>query len=53
MTKDVPLIFDEQQTRMYDDIWLEYGLEEDEIFNSFYDQKSSFNPRYIEAKEAS
>lgn len=45
--KDVPNVLDEHLTKMYDDIWVETGLEEEEIFNDFYDHKCSFNSRYI------
>ena len=51
--QDVPEVLDEHLTKMYDDIWMETGLEEEEIFNDFYDHKCSFNSRYIETRDAS
>ena len=33
--KDIPDVLDEHLTKMYDDIWVETGLEEEEIFNDF------------------
>ena len=38
---------------MYDDIWMETGIEEEEIFNEFYDHKCPFSARYIEIRDAS
>ena len=46
-------VFDQRVTRMYDDIWMETGLEEEEIFNDFYDYKCPFNARYVEIRDAS
>lgn len=46
-------MLEERLTKMYDDIWVETGLEEEEIFNDFYDHKCSFNSRYIEIRDAS
>ena len=51
--KDVPNVLDENLTKMYDDIWVETGLEEEEIFNDFYDHKCSFNSKYIQTRDAS
>jgi hypothetical protein len=51
--KDVPNVLDEHLTKMYDDIWVDLGLEEEEIFNDFYDHKCPFNSRYIEIRDAS
>ena len=51
--KDVPNVLDERLTKMHDDMWVETGLEEEEIFNDFYDHKCSFNARYIETRDAS
>ena len=50
---DILKALDESLTKMYDDIWLDYGLEEEEIFNEFYDHKCPFNPRYLESRENS
>ena len=47
------LAMDEKTTRIYDDIWMETGLEEEEIFNEFFDHKCPFNARYIEGRDAS
>ena len=47
------LAMDERTTRIYDDIWMETGLEEEEIFNEFFDHKCPFNARYIEGRDAS
>ena len=38
---------------MYDDIWMETGIEEEEIFNEFYNIKGPFSARYIEIRDAS
>ena len=46
-------MLEERLTKMYDDIWVETGLEEEEIFNDFFDHKCSFNARYIEIRDAS
>ena len=51
--QDIPEVLEEHLTKMYDDIWVETGLEEEEIFNDFYDHKCSFNSRYIETRDAS
>ena len=51
--KDVPMALDEQLTKMYDDIWMEKGNEEEEIFNEFFDHKIPFNARYVEGRENS
>ena len=51
--KDVPEALEERLIKMYDDIWVKTGLEEEEIFNDFYDHKCSFNARYIEIRDAS
>ena len=50
---DVPLVFDQKITKLYDDYWQKTGLEEEEIFNDFYDHKCSFSSRYIEIRDAS
>ena len=47
------MLYDEQVTRMYDDIWMQAGIEEEEIFNDFYDYKCPFNQRYFDIREAS
>ena len=44
---DVPSVFDESVTRMYDDFWLETGLEEEEVFNDFYYRKAPYHLNYI------
>mmetsp|Transcript_4976 Transcript_4976/g.6631 ORF Transcript_4976/g.6631 Transcript_4976/m.6631 type:complete len:107 (+) Transcript_4976:1630-1950(+) len=51
--KDVVLTLDVKLTKMYDDLWMATGLEEEEIFNEFFDHKCSFNARYVEGREAS
>ena len=51
--EDVPAVLDEHFTKMYDDIWADIGVEEEEIFNDFYDHKCSFNQRYIEIRDSS
>lgn len=51
--KDVPLVLDEMITKMYDDIWMEMGIEQEELFNEFFDHKCPFNARYIEIRDAS
>lgn len=47
------MILDERFTRMWDDLWLKTGFEEEEVFNDFYDHKCPFNSRYIENREQS
>ena len=44
---------DEELTRMHDDIWMEEGLEEEEVFNEFQEFKCAFNARYCELRDAS
>ena len=51
--KDVSLVLDEMITKMYDDIWMEMGTEQEELFNEFFDHKCPFNARYIEIRDAS
>ena len=51
--KNVPQEYELLQTKMYDDIWKKDGIEEEEIFNEFYDHKVPFNSRYIEIRDAS
>lgn len=51
--KDVPAIYDELHTKMHDEIWAELGIEEEEIFNDFYDHKFPFGSRYCEIRDAS
>lgn len=51
--EDVPLVFEQKTTKMYDDLWVEQHLEEEEIFNDFFDHKCPFNTRYIEIRDAS
>ena len=41
--EEVPEFLDEQLTNMYDEIWSTNGIEEEEIFNDFYDHKIPFN----------
>ena len=53
VAKDLPMALDEKLTKMFDEVWIKSGLEEEEIFNDFYDHKCSFNARYIEIKDAS
>ena len=50
---DVPSALDEHLIKMFDDIWADTGLEEEEIFNDFYDHKCSFHSRYIEIRDSS
>ena len=52
-SSDVPSTYDERVTKMYDDLWMETGFEEEEIFNDFFDHKLPFNARYIEMRDRS
>lgn len=49
--QDVPAVYEEQMTKVYDDIWMETSIEEEDIFNDFYDHKCPFNNRYIEMRD--
>jgi len=50
---DLPQVFEQRTTKLYDDYAAKTGLEEEEIFNDFYDHKCPFNSRYIEIRDAS
>lgn len=52
-SKDIPDALDEHLIKMHDEIWLDMGIEEEEIFNDFYDHKCSFNSRYVSIRDAS
>lgn len=51
--EDAPFIFEQKTIKLYDDYWMETCLEEEEIFNDFYDHKMPFNAKYIEIRDAS
>lgn len=46
-------MFEQKVTKLYDDFWAQFHLEEEEIFNDFFEHKLPFNPKYIEIRDAS
>ena len=51
--KDVPMAMDEELTKMYDGIWMETGIEEEEIVSDFRYHKLPFNARYADIRDLS